>query len=80
MSRPILRIQGHYPSNQSNSQINCLRIVFGCGSVADYQINSPEMLLGKVGNPVNMLSVMHAAVSAPTSLVGVVQGRAFRTL
>ena len=40
------------------SEINCLRNFFGSGSVANYQINSPEILLGKVGSQGEYLSVV----------------------
>ena len=43
-----------YRSSQNNYHNNCLRIFFGSGSVTDYQINSPEIFLGKVGNSVNI--------------------------
>ena len=39
-----------YRSSPNDYQNNCLRIFFGSGSVTDYQINSPDIFLGKVGN------------------------------
>ena len=50
----IWAVKFRYRSSQNNDQNNCLRIFFGSVSVTDYQINSPEIFLGKVGNSVNI--------------------------